>query len=263
MPTTSYRDADLVAITYNTHMGMALSDILWLLRRMPRTSLIFLQEVPNIHVLRSWMREHGLLEDWRIVPGHQKDGERGLPFILAKRRRYRLLYAAAPRISFGSKHDRARTTAILRDTRTGRLLYLGDVHPDPLGQGFVKAHRGARRIHEAQVNEYVEWFRDAPEDAVLIAAGDFNESLDDPIQSKSDRLGRRTATQRFATVGLEPAWRATGSKQVSRSVRLDDFFIGADPFARLKRRQVLDPPSPHGDHPAVGIVLRVRAVKPD
>lgn len=259
MPTTTrHRDADLIAITYNTHMGRAYSDVLWLLRRHRRASLIYLQEVPNIQHLRQWMRANGLLETFRIAPGYQTPGERGLPFILVRRSRFSVVTAVSPRISFGSRHDRARTSVVLTDRVTGRECWLADIHPDPLGEGFVNANRGARKTHEAQIQAHVDWLIQAPADAVVLAGGDFNESLDDSVQGADSRLGRRTATARLRGAGLKPAWTAQG-EQISRSVHLDDFFVGADPFVKIKRRVLVDPPSPEGDHPAVVVVLRVRA----
>lgn len=265
----------LVVGTYNTHLGLALlgddgGDLGWLLRRHPHLALLALQEVPSRrHVVRA-LRRAGLRRQWRVLSPPRE--RRGHPHILVRRRRFDVLRVEAPWMP--SRFARARTTAVLRDRRSGRYVGAANVHVDPLGLGFIRANRFARRVHEAQVATHAAWLRSwswldkkglrtatlAALEAVLIALGDFNEQLGQAPQHDTTRLGRRTATQRMARAGLEPAHRLT--HRGSREVRLDDVFVRDDEHVQVLNRRMVQTPSPDANHYAVIATLAI-AVHPN
>lgn len=262
----THRAARLVVGTCNTHKGAALrAGVLpWLFEHAPRVDVWALQEVPDVDDLQVALRQSGQAGEWWIVPGWDVPG-RGLPYFLVRRDRFKIIWAAAPDISHGSRHDRRRTTASLRHQITDRVVSVADVHPDPLGRGFVRGNRAARRRHEHQVQAHANWLRAAPVDAVAIAAGDFNEQLDELVQrvggqvadlqrklgARTPRaaallqrvpLAGRTATARMRRARLVPSWPQQG-RRFDNDVRLDDVFFRPDPHVALRYRRVLDPPA--------------------
>lgn len=241
--------------TYNTRLGWALEDgaLTWLMIRCPRVSIWVLSEVPSIDALRRALRRTGQARRWRIVPAF--GGRRGLTYVLVRRRRYDVVKVKARRTSFGSRHNRRALTVTLDDRRSGRHVIVGAFHPDPLGLGFEGASRGARNLHVAQVQASVDDLADAAADViargdtepVLIAAGDFNERLGEPVQQRTaaGRLADKTASAQLRRIGLDPSYATT--PRGDRHVHLDDVFTKR---VDVRRRRVLTPPG-RGDHPAV------------
>lgn len=270
-----HRAARLVIGTFNTHKGAALraGALPWLFEHAPRVLVWALQEVPDLDDLQGALRRSNQANEWMIVPGWAIPG-RGLPYFLVRRDRFKIMWADAPDISHGSRHDRRRTTAQLRDQITGRVVSLCDVHPDPLGRGFQDSNRAARKRHSKQVQAHADWIRWAPAEAVAIAIGDWNERLGERVQIVGGQvaalqrklghraplvrkalertpLAARTATARMRRAGLVPSWSQPG-RRVDAEVRLDDAFFRPDPYVALRYRRVLEPPARfHLDHPVV------------
>lgn len=257
------RWVDLRVGTWNTHASIALRQggLGWLLDEAPGVAVWCLQEVRDRHHLEDALIREDARRDWTICPvldehgradGLRYDVDGGLPYVLARRRRFRFVEQQAANITFGSKHERRALQVRLEDRRTGRLVVVDDVHVDPLGNGFEAAHPTARRRHEKQVAVHVDQVDEAPVGAVTIAAGDFNESLGADIDG---HLHDRTTVARMADVGARPAFQLT--RAGDRGVHLDDVFVRHAPFVRVANRRVVTPPQPGNDHRAVIARLQI------
>lgn len=252
----------LVAGTFNTHLGYGLDNgaFEWLLERVPWSSLWFLQEVPQRRDVIEALERAGVRDEWAVI-GPQGDDRPGLPYVLARKRRFKIAGPAYSRPLAGA-HARRLTEAHLEDRYTGRNVYASSIHVDPLGKGFVYAHvdkaPGYRSLHERQVQAYADRAGSHDSQDVVIYAGDLNESLDQ-LRFAPVELQARHALARFRNEAhMRAAFQLT--RHGTRDVTLDDVLVRPSPFVSVGRRRVLEPPFPNLDHAAVVARLSVKAL---
>lgn len=243
--------------TYNVRLGYALTDgdLGWLIKRFPLVSQWYLQEVPSRRDLVRALERAGVRDQWRVLSPRSR--RRGLPHMIVKRRRYKLLEFKAPLMA--SFWARARSTMVLEDRKTGRFVGGSNLHPDPMGKGWTGASKGSRAAHSRQVGRHVQWLgrwnvSPAQKESLLISAGDTNEDLD----GREQRIDPRTVTQQMKSVGLTPAWRLVDEPG---KVHLDDVFVRHDRFVKVQSRTSVRTPSKRADHEAVIVRMLVAKVK--
>lgn len=249
------RGVDLVAGTFNTHLGAGLHNggLGWLLEQHPRLALLALQEVPQRRDIVEALEAAGARRRWAILG--PDDDRRGLPFLLVRRDRFRFLGPAHSRRLEPARMARNLTEVGLLDKLTGRAVYASSVHVDPLGAGFEDANPTARLMHERQVQAYADRAGSHGPDDVVIYAGDLNERLDE-LRLLPAELRERHALARFRGAGVRPAFQLT--RLGSREVTLDDVLVRPRPFVHVRRRRVVEVPRPNLDHRAVIAVLYVK-----
>lgn len=241
--------------TWNTHVSHALRQggLEWLLEHAPGVKLWCLQEVESPRDVTDALRRARVLGDWELAPARGYSRRGGMPYVLAHRSRFRVL-SQRHRALRPANYPRALLDVLLEDIRAQRMWGVSSVHVDPLGRGFVRANRMARKWHERQVQANATLAASRPGDWVSVAAGDWNEHLGQ-LGAIKGPLARRHALARMAAAGLAPSYRQV---HPPGRVDLDDVFLRMDPFVRVHWRRMLTPPQRGNDHNAVIVRLQVR-----
>lgn len=256
MPEQAQKQSLLVTGSLNTHVGTVINQggLNWSLRRYPRAVLWSLQEVMAPDQLEKELpKGWGAIHTKKLHADTKKMVDSAIIF---KHNRFELDSWAAPWNGHGEKTEdgkqlrpRYRTTAQLLDKITGRTVAIGAMHNAPLGKGFVDAAEGARKMHEAQVQAYIDWAKDIDPEAVLLIGGDWNERLN---QNVTGDLAARCAEGRLATVGMSFV-----NKHIKGGdVGLDDYAYRTDHFVKPTSRTTFWTPAKGEDHP--GVVVRFK-----
>ena len=263
-PAAAGRAANVRFVTWNTHASVALRNGgLRVLRERARPHVVALQEVRDLEQLRDIVDRLR----WRahIIPAHQPSDLSGT-VLLADAERFELGQRSNRRINRGiSRMHPARrlTTAVLHDRITGRDVIPTSVHTWAMGRGLRLAQPYVRRMHIAQVREVAEAARLAPDDAVVVPLGDWNE----PLQARAPKgYEDRTAVALMRAAGFRPAFNIVAGTTVPTSVHgpnvLDSAFIRTSPFLEVRRHRVIPVPVAGGDHHADLTVVHVQPILP-
>lgn len=251
----------LGVLTWNTHMGAAVSREMWVwvVKFLPPLHLVMFQEVDDLQQLRKILGNQ-----WIVVPWARVDDGRGTTYVAAKKRRFEAMSQLVKNIRFRSKHSRQVVALDLMDKQTNRAVLAGSLHLDPLGLGFTYANRKARRRHERQAERWADVVRDWRESSrhlepVVIVAGDGNENLQENVP---DRLKGRQLLARFHRAGLKPVHKSLPGS--SNRVRLDEVWFSGDDVKPVRRIQFRPPTSvprsKYLDHDLVYALLQVKEV---
>lgn len=249
----------LGVLTWNTHMGRALTHDMWewLVQTLPPIHVLFLQEVASYPKLRAILGPR-----WIVLPWWKVDG--CTTAIAVKRKRFKVEQRLVRKIRFGSKHARHLVVMTVEDLRSRRLLLLGCLHPDPLGKGFVNANRLARWRHVMQVRAYVAYvraWRRRHLGGQVILGGDVNEKIGDDrhLAVHQPDLHKVTAMHLFREVGLTAAHAQTRS---GPPPHLDDVWTTKG-LELLQRQQFIPPADVEGrEHLDHDLVYAQYKVKP-
>lgn len=195
------------------------------LQKHPLTTFLIFQEVSNPSQLEAM-----LPKGWEMRPRRQKRGQNGrvgTVFIAYKTSVWE--FKDITNDDAGGKHSRhgRRMLAVyLRHKRSNKYVCILDCHPDPLGEGVVKASPVGRRIQRGQlmtfskfIREQRKVFADYGVDVYFVLGGDVNQSFAQVLPKQYEKFGVKHI---FGEVGLRSA--AAQVKNPGQQ-RLLEFFV--------------------------------------
>lgn len=248
----------LGVLTWNVRIGLGFTFATWewVLKNLPRLHVVFLQECRDFDKIQRIMGD-----DWLVFPGHRVD--KGGCAVAVRLGRFEVLKRTHQRI-VSRKHQRDIVALDVHCKRTGRRAMLGSLHVDPLGEGFIKANRMARRLHIRQMRAWASfvhsWFR-VFDGGFAIVGGDVNEQMgnEHEVAKRLPRHVDDTAMAQLRDAGLRPAH--IERRQKGR-VKFDDTFGGGKGIKAVQRVQYKIPHSVQGaEHLDHELVFTLYAVK--
>lgn len=189
-------------------------------RRHPLTKAFVFNEVSDGAQLRSKFSKR-----WTVSPFEQpgeRSGKEGTQYVVTHDRVWKVLGVFNEDINPGGRHARRLLAVKLQHRKTGKILWLLNCHPDPLGAGVVKANPAARKNQYEQLltfAEAVEYIHKTEPDAAIVLAGDTNQDVDSRLPKE---FGRYSVVNILAEVGLRPAYQYDKTPGV---VKLMEAFV--------------------------------------
>lgn len=216
-------------------LGFTIETWRWVLMHTPMLHVVYLSEVKNVANVQEIMGPQ-----WYVFP-HRRPGNFGTVCVVALRlRRFTILTEVFDNIK-SAKHERAIVGLVAEDKRTGRKIFFGPMHVDPLGKGFIKANPMARARHIHQVWEWARFVHrflvTNPINGAVFVGGDVNERMDleHQVADLKPRYAGRTAVAQLKGAGLTPAAEARHQK---KKVRMVEIFGGGRYVKCVQRLQL-------------------------
>jgi hypothetical protein len=244
-------------LTWNTRIGLGFTDDTWewVLENIAPVHVVFLQEVRDVRQVQRIVGDR-----WYVWPRTWRHGT-ATEVVLIRKKRFRI-EALVRKPIFSTKHERHITGIDVTDKRSERPMFLGSLHVDPLGAGFVAANPIARARHVRQVAAWAQWlqrWQAITLNGRAFVGGDFNERMhDEPdVARRKPRLAKKTAMALFRKVHMRPAHQVR-----KQHAKFDDVFAGGKGL-RLRLRRTIDVPddvqgAKHLDHELVYVLYAVR-----